>query len=247
MSPTRHAGSIAPILADGSGTISVLIPAGVQDGDIGLIIWTTYTTAQTNAAATGWTRNQQIGRGSSGSNLVTLWKVMSASDSGTTVTITGASSSSAYVPVATEFWGNVKTPITFTFALASTYGSINSATAVKGSIPLYMWGGYDNIASTPPSSITPPAGWTGGYTAHVASNSEKGLGVWYGPAVVGTTAPGGTVSGPNNLNAISGVIVLPPLITNAYIAGAMAASDTLCTVILAGANAGADTTLLWTP
>ncbi len=254
MTVTRHASSFAVVATTGSNVYaSVVIPSGAVIGDVAVITLFVYAPFQgTTAAPSGWTKLGSPSGGGSIASVVVFWKILIAADLGSTVVISGMGGNNNIV-VSVEVWGGALAP-TSVFPAKSTSNqyTLPSAPAATGSIPLYIWAGYDTASCTPPSALTPPAGWSGSYNANTFAVNGTGLGVWFTNPTAGTSAPGGTLtpSGGSGTGAytVMATIILPPSVTqNAYLIGANAGADTLCTTTLIGANAGADTTLLWTP
>jgi hypothetical protein len=238
MAAVRRGGSVAQYNIN-AGLMQINLPAGIQTGDIGVIaVLGSGNTA--NPAATGWTTIKYLGAGNTVGAI--LWKVMAAADSSSAVQVSGTNLSvSSYAAV--DVWGGVNAP---TISFARSYNTCPSASAVAGSVPLYVWLGYDKLSSVPPTSLTAPAGWVGAYASR-SGFIGFGAGLWFTDPTTGTSAPGGSLSGSSD-NGITATIVLPPsAVQNMVLAGASSAQDIFVTPILAGANAGADVNLVYTP
>jgi hypothetical protein len=238
--PVRRA---ATSISQSGTTFNVTIPSAAQVGDTAFII---YAAGQFGPGSTpaGWTLLKQ--NGVSDISLAILWKVLVAGDPGSSV---GLASGSQHTRVFIEVWGNVTTPAS-KFNASSSNASVPSAPAAVGSVPLYIWAGYDNSGAIPPSSLTAPSGqgWLGSYATSGSTTIDTGIGVWYTNPLAGTTAPGGSPVGGSSYGAITATIVMPAVPDTACIlAGSQAGADKTVQIILAGANAAADTTLVWAP
>lgn len=246
MTATRRAGSLTQCLINSTAqTITVTVPSAAVVGDIAIISLYTNGTAYKSATASGWTKLGEMD-GSLTTNLVVFWKTIAAGDPGASVTIGTVSTqiSNNYIVASVEVWsGSLAPTATFNRATGTTPAV---ATVPVGSIPLCVMVLYD-ASSNAPSSVTPPSGYSGQYLVASSPTPTRGLGAWYGSAPTGTSVASARFDSSNTATLAATIVLAPSVTNNAYIAGSTSASDVLCSVILAGASAGADTTLLWTP
>lgn len=245
MAVTRHAASqVAP--SPSGGTYTIPIPSGSLVDDIAVIILPVNMTPSGISATAGWTKISPPGTFRFWT-LVAFWKKLVSADLSTNVVISGVGTASIYASV--EVWGGALAPTSVFNATTANQYTLPSATAPVGSVPLYIWWGYDTNTTQPvPTAMSAPAGWV---AASYRSVNSFGLGTWFTNPLTTANAPGGTLTptgGTTGAYAFTATIILPPAVTNnAYIAGSTSAGDVLCSVILAGSTAAADTTLLWTP
>jgi hypothetical protein len=202
-------------------------------------------TATKSAAISGWTKLEFDG--SSTANLVIFWKVIATGDPGSNVTITGAAPAGRTgegIAVSIEVWSGAQPPIAV-FQRTNTGGFASMTGAVAGSIPFYVAALYD-AATNAPSSLATPSGLSGSYLQVSTGPLIMGLGVFWGAPIAGSTISAQTASGATGGYGLFATIALPGW-NSAILAGAQAGQDQAVQIILAGANAGADTNLVWTP
>lgn len=240
MAVTRRAGSLAKISNTGT-YIPVTIPSTAVVGDIAILSFQ-YTTSIT---VSGWTKISTSASIGTRLGLQVFWKVIASGDPGSTVQI---GDGNAFTVVSLEVWTGTDPATAPTLTASTSAGVWPSATAPINAVPIYIGTGY-TTSTAPPATITPPSGIAGSYaTSGGTSTGDWGLGAWYGPATSGTTAPSVTFGFTASTAYLATVVLAPaPTTRNAYIAGSTSANDVLCSIVLAGATAAADTTLLWTP
>lgn len=137
-------------------TMTMTVPSGVSDGDVGLIALTVGSTSATLTTPTGWTLLSGPDDQTSGLRTYLLKRSMLASDSGTTVTCTisatGRLSGVGVVLTAVDYATVAIGTVAKSGNTAITMPTLSVAVANTDVVGFYLW----NTGTFTPDSITYP-------------------------------------------------------------------------------------------